>query len=156
MYKDYAEKNTSFRVMALEKTFQNSQILSLSQVLEMVKHPIPLDGQLVKLKKLYFGHWARSHNTLEKIIMLVMTGRQRMRGTQELKDDTKMGLMELYRLAPAPMMIFIGVGPSGNKYIKRNKHLHHCLLSSLKQFSQYVLAQQHMSNVLLCFFGSSC
>ena len=77
---------------------------SNQSILKEISPGISLEGMMLKLKLLYFGHLMRRIDSLEKTLMLGGTegrrrrGRQRMRCLDGITDSMDMGLGELREL----------------------------------------------------------
>ena len=70
-------------------------------ILKEISPGISLEGMMLKLKLLYFGHLMRRVDSLEKTLMLGGTGgrkrrgRQRMRWLDDITDSMDLSLSEL-------------------------------------------------------------
>ena len=77
---------------------------SNQSILKEISPGIPLEGMMLKLKLLYFGHLMRRVDSLEKTLMLGGTGcrsrrgRQRMRCLDGITDSMDVSLSELREL----------------------------------------------------------
>ena len=73
--------------MVLEKTLENPWTARRSNqsILKEISPGISLEGMMLKLKLLYFGHFMRRVDSLEKTLMLGGIGGRRRRGRQRMR-----------------------------------------------------------------------
>ena len=71
----------------LEKTLENPWTARRSNqsILKEISPGISLEGMMLKLKLLYFGHFMRRVDSLEKTLMLGGIGGRRRRGQQRMR-----------------------------------------------------------------------
>ena len=78
--------------------------ISKQSILKEISPGISLEGLMLKLKLLYFGHLMRRVDSLEKTLMLGRVGGRRRRGQQRIRlvdgitDSMDMSLSELQEL----------------------------------------------------------
>ena len=78
--------------------------ISNQSILKEISPGISLEGLMLKLKLLYFGHLMRRVDSLEKTLMLGRVGGRRRRGQQRMRlvdgitDSMDMSLSELQEL----------------------------------------------------------
>ena len=94
---------------------------STQSILKEINPGISLEGMMLKLKLLYFGHLMRRFDSLEKTLMLGGTGHRRRRGRQrmrwqdgimDLKDVNLSELRELVMYREAWRAVIHGVAKS--------------------------------------------
>ena len=83
----WAPKNWCFWPVVLEKTLESPLDCKEIQPVhsEEISPGISLEGMMLKLKLLYFGHLMRRVDSLEKTLMLGRIGGRRRRGWQRMR-----------------------------------------------------------------------
>ena len=91
--------------MVLEKTLESPlDCKEIQPVILKINPGISLEGMMLKLKLLYFGHLMRRVDSLEKTLMLGQIGGRRRRGRQRMRwlngitDPMDLSLSELREL----------------------------------------------------------
>ena len=80
----WAWENWCFWIVVLEKTPWTTR-RSNQSILKEINPEYPLEGLMLKLKLLYFGHLIQSANSLEKTLMLGKIEGRRRRGRQRTR-----------------------------------------------------------------------
>ena len=97
-------KNCCFQIVVLEKTRESLGLQGDQSTLKEISPKYSLEGLILKLKLLYFGHVMWRANSLEKTLILGKTegrrrrGQWRMRWLDAITDWMNMNLSKLWEM----------------------------------------------------------